>query len=302
MPASATTFPLIPRRRLIGLSFGAMQSARRGTGSDVAGSRPYRPGDDVHAIDWAASARLSLARGSDEFVVRERFAEEAPRIVVISDRRPSMSLFPPEQPWLSKPLAAERATTLISDSGVAARGLIGHFEFVGDEASWQPPRSQRPLSAGTEAPFRSPPDGLTRALRHLGLHPRDVPPGTFVFVLSDFLEPPDRRAWLVALSHRWDVVPVVLQDPVWERSFPDISGVVVPLFDPTTGKGTEVRLGRSEVRARREANEERWRTLVATFRALDLEPVVIGSHDRAHLVMAFLAWADRRRLTRGRKW
>ena len=35
----------------IGLSFGAMHSARRGRGSDVAGSRPYVPGDDVKAID-----------------------------------------------------------------------------------------------------------------------------------------------------------------------------------------------------------------------------------------------------------
>ena len=46
---------------MIGLAFGAMHSARRGMGSDVAGSRPYRPGDDVDAIDWAASAKLSAA-------------------------------------------------------------------------------------------------------------------------------------------------------------------------------------------------------------------------------------------------
>src|SRR5947208_8772542 len=85
--------PLTPRRRLIGLSFGGMRSARRGAGSDVAGSRVYRPGDDIDTIDWAASARLSAARGTDEFIVRERFAEEAPRVVIIADRRPEMSLF-----------------------------------------------------------------------------------------------------------------------------------------------------------------------------------------------------------------
>ena len=33
------TFPLVERRRLVGLAFGALHSARRGTGSDVAGSR-----------------------------------------------------------------------------------------------------------------------------------------------------------------------------------------------------------------------------------------------------------------------
>ena len=58
---AAVTFPLVPRGRLIGLSFGTMRSFRRGTGSDVVDSRPYRRGDDVHSIDWAASARRSAA-------------------------------------------------------------------------------------------------------------------------------------------------------------------------------------------------------------------------------------------------
>ncbi len=92
--ATDLTFPLVPRRRLIGLAFGAVTSVRRGTGSDVASSRPYQPGDDVDTIDWAASARLSSARGTDEFIVRERYAEEAPRVVIVADRRPAMSLYP----------------------------------------------------------------------------------------------------------------------------------------------------------------------------------------------------------------
>ena len=78
---------------MLGLPFGGLHSLRRGHGSDIAGSRPYEPGDDIDKIDWAASARLSLARGSEEFVVREHYAEEAPRVVVLCDRRPSMALF-----------------------------------------------------------------------------------------------------------------------------------------------------------------------------------------------------------------
>ena len=34
------------------------------------------------------------------------------------------------------------------------------------------------------------------------------------------------------LAAGWDVVPVVVQDPVWERSFPDVGGVTLPLADP----------------------------------------------------------------------
>ena len=57
------------------------------------------------------------------------------------------------------------------------------------------------------------------------------PPGSFVFVLSDFLDAPSRETWLTAVEHLWDVVPVVIQDPTWEQSFPDVSGIVVPLRD-----------------------------------------------------------------------
>src|SRR6266478_7694346 len=107
-----------------------MRSARRGAGSDVAGSRPYVPGDDVKAIDWGSSARLSSARSSDEFILRERFAEEAPRVVVICDRRPEMQLFPRGFPWLRK-VEAQRAarseehtSELQSQSNLVCRLLL----------------------------------------------------------------------------------------------------------------------------------------------------------------------------------
>ena len=62
------------------------------------------------SIDWAASARLSTARGTDEFVVRDHFAEDAVRVVVVVDRSPSMALFPRWLPWLtSRPRCAWQA-------------------------------------------------------------------------------------------------------------------------------------------------------------------------------------------------
>src|SRR5438270_2691244 len=185
MSFTDVVFPLTPRRRLIGLSFGGMRSARRGTGSDIAGSRPYRPGDDIDTIDWAASARLSSARGTDEFIVRERFADEAPRVVIVTDRRPEMSLFPPSLPWLSKPDAVRIATLLIADSAVAARGLSGYLDFAEGEPFWRPPRSQHEdwRSEGRR-PFGAPTDSVARSFEYLfGLRP-SLQPGTFVFVLS----------------------------------------------------------------------------------------------------------------------
>ena len=67
---------------------------------------PVPPGDNPDRIDWGASARLSSARSSDEFVVREYFADEAPRAIVAVDRGSTMGLCPPGIPWLRKDEAA----------------------------------------------------------------------------------------------------------------------------------------------------------------------------------------------------
>jgi uncharacterized protein (DUF58 family) len=300
---SGPTFPLVPRRRLIGLSFGAMHSARRGIGSDVAGSRPYRPGDDVDAIDWNASARLSSARGTEEFVVREHYAEEAPRVVVVCDRRPAMSHFSEPLPWLSKLEAMERAAALISDSAVAARSYVGYLDYADGEPYWRPPRTQRELASVEERRrFSAPEDGLARALRFLAGRREALPSGSFVFLLSDFLASPGQDAWLAALEQRWDLVPVVIQDPIWEASFPDIAGVVVPVADPQTARVIPVRLGRREALEQRSANERRRERLLATFRGLGLEPVLLSSADPGDILRSFLAWAEERAYWRGRGW
>ena len=295
------TFPLIPRRRVLGLPFGGLHSMRRGLGSDVAGSRPYQPGDDVDKIDWYASARLSLARGSEEFVVREHFADEAPRVVVLCDRRPSMSVFPDGWPWLVKPEAIRHAVTLIGASATAARGLLGYFDEADGRAYWHPPRSSHAYgSPELDRGFGAPEDTLRRGLRHLAEHKRDLPAGTFVFVVSDFLVPPTRDEWLDALERRFEIVPVVVQDPTWEQSFPEVGGVVVPYVAPNGSSVSLAALTEREARELREANEKRWRELLHGMRVLDLDPVVVSSHEERDVVSSFLGWADQRLFTRGR--
>ena len=279
-----------------------MRSARRGTGSDIAGSRPYRPGDDIDTIDWAASARLSSARGTDEFIVRERFAEEAPRVVIVADRRPAMSLFPEWLPWLSKPTAARIAALMIADSTVAARGYSGYLDFAEGDVYWRPPRSQHEdWRLQPPRPFGAPDDTVTRSLEHLLELRPSLLPGSFVFVISDFLLPLDEEMWLRAIERRWDLIPVVLQDPAWERTFPDISGTMIPVVDAATGRLAYLRLSRREVLERRRANEERWARLLRTFAAMDLDPVIVGSADPAEVLVAFVAWSEQRMFWRGRR-
>lgn len=299
---SSVTFPLIPRRRVLGLPFGGLSSLRRGPGSDVAGSRPYRPGDDIDRIDWAASARLSLARASDEFVVREHFAEEAPRVVVVCDRRPSMALFPESLPWLQKPAAIRECVRLIGDSAAAARGLAGYLDEAEGERFWRPPRSERELGRVDLArPFRAPSGTLASSLRHLVEQRRDLPAGTFVFVLSDFLEEPARDDWLHALERRLEIVPVVIQDPVWEQSFPRVHGAAVPFRDAETDGRAVAYLTEAEVDGRREVNERRIGHLLRGLRSLDMDPVLVSSHAARDVLQSFLSWADGRLFARGRR-
>jgi uncharacterized protein (DUF58 family) len=295
------TFPLIPRRRVLGLPFGGLHSMRRGLGSDVAGSRPYQPGDDIDKIDWHASARLSLARGSEEFIVREHYAEEAPRVVVLCDRRPSMSIFGDGWPWLRKPQAIRETARVIGDGAEAARGLLGYFDEGDGSPYWHPPRSTHQLGPlDLERPFEASPDTLARGFAYLVEQRRDLPAGTFVFILSDFLEQPTRDEWLRALERRWEIVPVIIQDPVWEQSFPDLGGTVVPFAHPATGELALVRFSDAEAEERRQANETRLRELLRSLRALDMDPVVVESHEWRDVVFSFLSWADQRLFTRGR--
>jgi uncharacterized protein (DUF58 family) len=290
------TFPLVPRRRLSGLPFGDLPSRRRGHGTEVIGSRPYEPGDPVSSIDWFASARLSSASGGDEFVVRDRAADEAPRVVIVLDRRPAMGLYPPPLPWLSKREAQREAAISIAASAAVARADVAALDH-GDGEWWLAPgRRDRPwlvAARAEDAPFGAPDDTVLRALAFLAERRTDVPSGTFVFVLSDFLVPVPPDAWLDALAHGWDVVPVVIQDPVWERSWPEVAGVGLPV----AGAGL-VGLGRRRTARLRAEHEERYAALIAGLHAVGLRPVELGTSEPLAIDDAFLDWADERR--RGR--
>lgn len=292
---------------MIGLAFGAMHSARRGMGSDVAGSRPYRPGDDVDAIDWAASAKLSAARGQDEFIVRERYADEAPYVICVCDRRPEMAHVSPPLPWLSKPETMRIAVNLVSEAAAQARSFVGYLDFATGAPSWSPPTSEREAREMAETRvdadrYDAPKDTLRRAFAHLAEHRRSLPAGSFVFCFSDFLVPMTDEEWIRALELRWDVVPVVIQDPIWDQSFPDVDGIGFPFADVRTGRVTYVRLGAADVSERRERNEQRLRDLLEQLRNLGLEPILLSSADPERVLQSFSEWTEQRLAQRGRGW
>ena len=292
----------MPRRRPVGLPFGDLPSRRRGHGSDIIGTRPYEIGDPVSTIDWFASARLSAATGRDEFIVRDHAADEAPRVALVCDRRPAMGIYAPPLPWLSKPRALIEATATHRRErrrGARRRRVARLRRRRAVLAAAGTPR--RAVARRRAAERRRSTRPRTTSRRHsrfLGRLRSDLPTGSFVFVLSDFLVPPPPDAWLDATGHGWDVVPVVIQDPAWEQSFPDVGSVVVPIADPRSGRVALVRLTRREVEERRAANEARLRGLLDELTSLGLEPVLLGTSDPHEIDRAFVEWAEARRQTR----
>ena len=318
LESGTETIPLYPRRRLAGSPFGGFSSIRRGSGSDIASSRPYQPGDHIHTIDWKSSARLSSARESAEFIVRERHAEEMPRVVVVVDRRPDMSLYPPELPWLSKPRAVAAAVDLIVASTLNQRGLVGYLDAashddVGSEPGtpfWSPPRAQSGVwqtdlrgrfATYMSGRFDAPEDSLDRALTFLAAVRGALPVGSFVFVLSDFTARLSLPAWQHLVEQGWDVIPVIVQDPVWEQHFPAVDGVLIPLTDPRQARQSHVRLDAREVELRRESHEARLDSLRTDFLGLELDTVLIGDSSRDAVHASFVSWADSRSALRGRR-
>jgi uncharacterized protein (DUF58 family) len=239
-----------------------------------------------------------VARGADEFIVREHFADESARVVVVVDRRPSLALGPPPAIRLDKRAAGSCAITLIQTSALAARSMVGYLAYDAASPVWDPPRSGHQPRVDLEG-FAAPADALSLKLAFLDRQRADLPAGSFVFVVSDFLCPWVRREWARALARGWDIIPVVVQDPVWESDFPDVADVTMRLREAGSVHAFSVRLTRHDVAARRAANGERFARLLGFFREFGLDPVVISSAEPAEVAAAFFRWADERIYVRG---
>ena len=128
--------------------------------------RPYRRGDRTSWIDWKASARLSAARGTDEFVTRASSTQQAPRVVVVCDRRPGMRLRRAAS-VARQGRRAEEVLHLLAASAIAERGDLAYADHATERGTWLPPSrsAHGPLTARlASTPWEGPEDGLARSL------------------------------------------------------------------------------------------------------------------------------------------
>jgi hypothetical protein len=215
-----------------------------------------------------------------------------------------MSLYAPPLPWLSKPTVVREAVAAVVASALAARADLASLDFADGVAHWLPParRDRSDLIQERLATLAAAPeDSLERSFSFLARHRTDLPGGSFVFLFSDFLAPPSPEAWLQAGAYGWDVVPVVIQDPVWEQSFPDVHGAAMQIADPASGAVSLVRLSRGEAAATRAENVARRRQLDDELASCGLRPVVLSTSDPYEIDRAFIQWAEERRRGAGRR-
>ena len=97
-------------------------------------------------------------------------------------------------------------------------------------------------------------------------------------------------------------MPVVIQDPVWEQSFPPVGGVALPILDAETGRPDLLRLTELEATRLRERHERRLAELLRGFVALDIDAVLISSAEPDDVLQSFLDWSTERLLAAGRTW
>ncbi|MGW3603619.1 DUF58 domain-containing protein [Micromonospora sp. NPDC005161] len=240
-------------RRLNGLLHGQYRGLLPGPGSEPAGSREYRPGEDeVRRMDWAVTARTAVPH------VRQVDADRELTTWLLVDASASMEFGTADLDKRELAVAAVAAIGFLT-AGVGNR--LGAQVLRADGVRRFPARSGRTHLLGLLRALLAVPRGTAP-----GDRPRPsvgVPVGSpeladgldalhrvanrrgLVVVVSDFLdglpddpdEPPPWERTLRRLAVRHQVLGIEVTDPR-ELELPDVG--LITLVDPETGRRREV--------------------------------------------------------------
>jgi uncharacterized protein (DUF58 family) len=242
-------------RRLDGLLHGQHLGLLPGPGSELAGSREYRPGEDeVRFMDWAVTARTAVPH------VREVDAERELTTWLLVDATPSMDFGTAE---IEKRELAVAATAAIGFLTHGAGNKLGAHVRGPDGVKRLPARTGRTHLFGMLRTLLALPRGAEGATpvplgeAMAGLR-RSAPRRGLAVVVSDFLDGlpedglpdrgrPDWEDELRRLAGRHQVLAVEVTDPR-ELELPDVG--ILTLVDPETGQRREVSTGSRRLRER----------------------------------------------------
>ncbi|WP_341716150.1 DUF58 domain-containing protein [Micromonospora sp. FIMYZ51] len=254
-------------RRLDGLLHGQHLGLLPGPGSEPAGSREYRPGEDeVRRMDWSVTARTAVPH------VRTVDADRELTTWTLVDATPSMDFGTAELEKRELAVAAVAAVGFLTAGagnrlGAHVLGAAGVRRFPARTGRYHLLSLLRTLLAVPRGRPASQPvsladaiDGLRRSASRRGL----------AVVVSDFLDglpdegigaaPPDWERPLRRLAARHQVLAVEVRDPrEWE--LPDVG--LITLVDPESGRRREVSTGSRRLRERYAAAAAAQRLTVA---------------------------------------
>jgi uncharacterized protein (DUF58 family) len=228
--------------RVESLMPGEHMTPQVGSGTELAGIRAYRPGDDVRHIDWNVTARLQ------EPHVRVHVAERALTSWLVLDVSASMGFGTADR---RKADVAEGAAIAVGHLATRQGNRLGVMTFGAHSAEVIPPLQGRQglmrlmlaLRATPEPDGQGAtdlPDALSRAgrlARQRGL----------VMLVSDFRGPHTWRTPLMRLLSRHHVIAVEVRDPR-EQELPAVGDLW--LVDPETGRQLRVDTNRRKLRER----------------------------------------------------
>ncbi|GAA1650991.1 DUF58 domain-containing protein [Actinoplanes couchii] len=258
-------------RRLDGLLHGSHLGLLPGPGSEPAGSREYRAGEDeVRRMDWAVTARTTVPH------VRTVDADRELSTWVLVDASASMDFGTAEYEKRELAVAAVAAVGFLT-TGTGNR--LGAHLLTADGVERRPARSGRTaileiLRSLLNAPRAAPATATTGLAAAVdGLH-RAVPRRGLMVIVSDFLDgldadglgpaAPDWELPLRRLATRHQVLAVQVGDPR-EQELPEVG--LLALIDPETGRRREIDTTSKRLRLRyAEAARQQQQTVTSAIR------------------------------------
>ncbi|MEJ3744228.1 DUF58 domain-containing protein [Actinomycetes bacterium KLBMP 9797] len=237
-------------RRLDGLLHGQYLGLLPGSGSELAGSREYRPGEDeVRRMDWAVTARTAVPH------VREVDADRELTTWLLVDGTPSMDFGTAD---LEKRELAVAATAAVGFLTAGAGNRLGAHLLGSGGIRRFPARTGRIHLLGLLRTLLSAPRGaasektseLGEAITGIR---RSATRRGLVVVISDFLDgmdQEDRPEWEVELRRlaiKHQVLAIEVTDPR-ELELPDVG--IITLVDPESGQSREVSTASRKLRER----------------------------------------------------
>ncbi len=230
------------RRLVTDAMAGEYHSVFKGRGMDFDEVREYSPGDEVRLIDWNVTARTGVP-----FIKKLREERELTLLLAVDV---SASGKYGSNTQSKRELAAEVASVL-AFSAIRNRDKVGLLLFTDEVEHYVPPKKGRThvLRVIRDILFTTPQRRGTDVAAALDFTNDVLKRKAVVFVISDFIEPPDAfdrlKKQLRTTNKRHDLVLLHLRDR-HEEKLPALG--LLTLEDPETGEVMEIDTGSRGVR------------------------------------------------------